>query len=403
VLLELKADDQRFRAEVRAFVADNLPVEIAERRRRSGYNAFKVHADMLQWTAILDRRGWAAPHWPVEHGGTDWTPTQHFIFEEEQWAADCPSQNVQGVHLVGPIVYMFGTPEQQARVLPGIRSGRDYWCQGFSEPGAGSDLASLRTSAVLEGDSWIVNGQKIWTSGAYDSDWGFFLVRTDSGGKKQEGISFLLIDMKTPGITVRRIPAIHGDSHLCEVFLDSVAVPANNLVGEAGKGWDCAKALLNLERTDSSFIYGTKRELRRLAQIAAREGLLGRADRRSHALTARIARAEAMATALEWSVLRVLGHEQRPYAATPIASALKLRGADLQQLITEIEVDLLGSKGLRQFAHDDLETFVAANDPYWHDEVPGRTFAMLYCRAATIFGGARQIQSDIIAKTAFGL
>ena len=403
MLLDLDADDQDFRADVRTFIRDNLPADLAARRRRSSYNAFKVHVDMLRWTAILNSRGWAVPSWPVEYGGCDWTPLQHFIFQDEQWAADCPSQNVQGPHLVGPIVYLFGSEEQKARVLPGIREGRDYWCQGFSEPGSGSDLASLRTAAVLDGDRWIVNGQKIWTSGAYDSDWGFFLVRTDTTGKKQEGISFLLIDMKTPGIAVRQIPSIHGDAHLCEVFLDNVEVPAENLVGEAGKGWDYAKTLLNLERVDSSFIYATKRELRRLLDLARREGRIGPEDRRSHALTARIARIEALTAALEWSVLRVLGREERPYAATPIASALKLRGAELQQLVTELQVDLLGGKALRRYGDADLLAWVHDNDPYWHDEVPGRTFSMLYCRAATIFGGARQVQSDIIAKTAFRL
>jgi alkylation response protein AidB-like acyl-CoA dehydrogenase len=400
---ELDDQDQQFRAQVRDFIRGTLPLDIVKRRRRSGYNAFKIHEDMLHWTALLDSRGWAVPHWPQALGGTNWTPMQHFIFQEEQWAADCPSQNVQGVHLVGPIVYLFGNEEQKQRFLPRIRQGRDYWCQGFSEPGAGSDLASLCTAAVLQGDTYVVNGQKIWTSGAAGSDWGFFLVRTDNTGKKQEGISFLLIKMDTPGISVRTIPAIHGDNHLCEVFLNNVEVPVENLIGEAGKGWGYAKELLQLERVDSSFIYATKREVARLRELALREGLLGDSTRRSHAVTARIARVEALAQALEWSVLRVLGKEKRSYGATPVASALKLRGAELQQLVTELYVDLLGNKGIRHFGHTELETWVDGRDDYWHDEVPGRTFSMLYCRAATIFGGARQVQSNIIAKTAFGL
>lgn len=400
--LEPDADDQAFRADVRGFIQENLPPDMAARRQRSGYNAFKMHDDMLAWTAMLHRRGWSVPHWPVEHGGTAWTPMQHFIFQEELWAADCPSQNVQGINLVGPIVYLFGDDRQKAEILPGIREGTEYWCQGFSEPGAGSDLASLRTAAVRSGDRWIVNGQKIWTSGAHESDWGFFLVRTDSSGRKQEGISFLLIRMDTPGITVRRIPAIHGDAHLCEVFLDNVEVPAENLVGEAGRGWAYAKALLDLERVDSSFIFATMREIQRLKIIAGREGL-HQDDHRSRRLLARIAHVEAQAKALEWSVLRVLGREERPYGATPIASALKLRGAELQQSITGLEVDILGPKALRAFSHDDLARWADPDDPFWHDEIPGRTFSMLYCRAATIFGGARQIQSNIIAKSAFDL
>ncbi|MES2986353.1 MAG: acyl-CoA dehydrogenase family protein [Pseudomonadota bacterium] len=400
--LELDTAHEDFRQEVRDFIRANLTPEMTERRGRSSYNAFKVHDDMLRWTAILSGRGWSVPSWPVVYGGRDWTPLQHFIFREEQYAADCPSPNVQGTNLVGPIVYLFGDEAQKARFLPGIREGRSYWCQGFSEPEAGSDLASLRTSAVLEGGRWLVNGQKIWTSGAYDSDWGFFLVRTDASGKKQDGISFLMIDMQSPGITVRQIPSIHGDAHLCEVFLDNVEVPAENLIGTPGQGWTYAKALLNLERTEGAFIYSTKRELRRLRDLAAREGLLEGLGHRGYEFRRRIARAEAMATGLEWSVLRVLGQEPRPYPPGPIASALKLRGADLQQMISELETDLLGAKGVRAFTDAELLEW-HSGDAYWHDEVPGRTFAMLYCRAASIFAGARQVQSDIIAQTAFEL
>ena len=403
--MQLAADTglSAFRATVRDFIAERLPPDWASQRRRSTYNAFKPVETMLGWTAILHEAGWSVPHWPVEHGGTGWNPMQQFVFQEELALADAPAQNVQGTHLAGPIVWMFGSDAQKALVLPGIREGRECWAQGFSEPGSGSDLASLRTFAERRGDRYVVNGQKIWTSGAYHSHWGFFLVRTSRHDKPQQGISFLLVPMDSPGMEIRRIPQINDDAHLCEVFLTDVEVPVEYLVGEPGRGWDYAKALLDLERTDSAFIYLTKREIRRLRRMLDLEAEDGTAPRALAPLRLRVARAAAQAAALEWSVLRVLGGEQQPHSMRAVASALKVRGAELQQTITEIQMDILGLKALRRFGREEIEQVDPATDSFWHDEVPGRSFSAVYARAATIYGGTLQVQRSIIAKSAFGL
>jgi alkylation response protein AidB-like acyl-CoA dehydrogenase len=393
---------EQFRTKVRAFLRDKLSPEMAASWRHS-YAAHKPVAHMRRWMATLDERGWSVPHWPVEYGGTGWSPLQQFVFNEELALADAPPRNPQGTHLVGPIVYMFGSDAQKRQVLPAIRNGSAIWAQGFSEPGAGSDLAALKTRAERRGDRFVVNGQKIWTSGADHADWGFFLVRTDSSGKPQEGISFLLIPLNTTGITVRPIPQINGDAHVCEVFLTDVEVPAENLVGTAGLGWTYAKALLDLERTDSSFIYMSKREIRRLRELARHAATADRPPSVLAELCRRVARLDAEVTALEWCVLRVLAGEQRRVSNTAIASALKVRGAELQQAITELEVDLIGLQSVRHFDARAIAAWEPRADAFWYDEVPGRTFAALYTRAATVYGGSRQVQLNIVAKSAFGL
>lgn len=392
-----------FRREVREFVEANLPEAEARRIGRASYNSFRDIDATLWWTSRLHEKGWSMPHWPVEHGGTGWSPMQHFVFNEEMAMANAPTPNVQGSHLAAPMVYLFGTEALRRLILPGILEGREAWCQGFSEPSAGSDLSSLRTAARREGDRYVINGQKIWTSGAYQADWGFFLVRTSRHEKRQQGISFLLVPMTTPGITVRQIPQINTDAHLCEVFLDNVEVPVANLVGEEGRGWEYAKALLDLERTDSSFIYLTKREIKRLKDLLALERRDGPADADDQALRLRVASVEAQVNALEWSVLRMLAEERHNYPASAMASALKVKGADLQQALTEIGVDIIGSKALRRYDREALMAGRLDLDAYWHDEIPGRTYGAIYARAATIYGGARQIQNNIIAKNAFGL
>jgi len=357
-----------FRKEVRDAIAADLPDDM--RARQIAYGGIQSeHRDTLAWTRILAKRGWSVPHWPVELGGQPWTPMQHFVFDEEMYDAYAPEVSWGGAHMVGPVIYTFGTDAQKQRFLPSIRGGDFIWAQGFSEPGAGSDLAHLRTSAVLEGDHYIVNGQKIWTSGAHDAEWGFFLVRTDAEVKPQRGISFLLIKLDVPGITIRRIPQINGEADLCEVFLDNVEVRADQLVGEPGQGWSYAKFLLDNERTTSSFIYWNKREVRRTKAIARAEGLES-----VPTFQARIARVEAEVTALEWSVLRTLSGEAYAY--------------------------LLGARSLRFFPTDAGDRIPA---PLWDAHVAGRTGVALGTRAATIFGGTLQVQKNIIAKLAFGL
>ena len=390
-------EHEAFRAEVQAFIRDNLPEDLKRRRSALSYGGGHYKADTLLWMQILHKRGWSVPAWPVEYGGQSWDPLRHFIFQEELSLADAPTMNMQSISLVGPVIYTFGSEAQKQRFLPAIREGRSYWSQGFSEPGAGSDLANLRTRAELQGDHYVVNGQKIWTSGAYAADWGFFLVRTNPDAKPQEGISFLLIDLNSPGLTVRRIPQINGQASLCEVFLDNVRVPRENLVGEPGSGWQAAKTLLNHERTGSAFIFATKRELTRLRDIAERSPL--GAD---PVIQARLRRAEAQARALEWSVLRVLANDMAGRNATAVASALKVRGADMQQTVMQLQMDVLGESAIRFYSTDEIAA-PTQGTPDWPEYMPGRVASALLTRAATIYGGTKQVQFNIIAKNAFGL
>ncbi|MDB5968728.1 MAG: acyl-CoA dehydrogenase [Hydrocarboniphaga sp.] len=399
--LEFDAFHQAFREEIRAFVRENLPPEMARRQKQLSFPGNR--SDILEWMRILHRRRWSVPNWPVEYGGTNWTPLQHFIFERESQEADAPGLFRGGTHMVGPVIYTFGSEDQKSKFLPAIREGRFSWAQGFSEPGAGSDLSSLRTTALLRGDRYVVNGQKIWTSGAHLSAWGYFLVRTDTDVKPQNGVSLLLIDLATPGITIRQIPQIDGDAHLCEVFLENVEVPAENLVGKEGAGWTYGKFLLDNERTFSSFIYWNIRELRKAKEIAQRETMDGTPLAQLPTFRARLAQAEARVLALEWSVLRVLAQEARPHKLSVIASALKLRGSELQQLITELQVDLLGARSLRFYAPSETEQLQSPDDAFWPDYVPGKTGIALITRAASIYGGSRQVQRNLIAKHAFGL
>jgi len=388
-----------FRKEIRQFIANILPADIQARQRTKAANNAYV-PDLLKWMGILNEHGRAVPHWPVEYGGCDWTPQQLFVFNEELYAADAPEFDWGGTHMLGPVIYTFGSQYLKDRFLPMIREGATMWAQGFSEPGSGSDLASLRTAAELVGGKYVVNGQKIWTSGAAHADWGFFLVRTDKTVKPQRGISFLIIKMDTPGITVRQIPQINGEAHLCEVFLDNVEVPADQLVGEPGMGWTYAKFLLEHERTTSSFIYWSKRELDRAKEIAKGEMRGGRRIADDPAFRARFARAEADLLALEWSVLRVLAHEETEFPEAAAASVLKVRGSELQQEITMLQVDALGAKALRYY-EPGWDEPVASSE--WPDYVAGRTTIALINRAATIYGGSKQIQKNILAKLAFGI
>jgi alkylation response protein AidB-like acyl-CoA dehydrogenase len=392
------AEDLAFKNEVREFLADALPDDMRTRQRHPML-MFGDTPDQRRWYAILDRRGWSVPNWPTQYGGTGWSPIRKFVFEDEFHAAHAPEFNWMGSHMVGPIIYTFGSQELKERFLPSIRNGHHIWAQGFSEPGAGSDLVSLRTNAVLDGDEYVVNGQKIWTSGAFEADWGFFLVKTDFEAKRQKSLSFVLIDLKAPGLTIRRIPQINGEAHLCEVFLDNVRVPRDQLVGEPNLGWTYAKYLLEHERATSSFIFWNKRELRRAREIAALETDSGSALIETASFRARIATLEAAVRALEWSVLRVLADEQIGVSPAVSSSILKLRGSELQQDISQLCSDLLGNRSMRFF---DPEMPAPAPNEFWPDYAPGRTAIALIARAATIFGGTAQVQKNILAKLAFG-
>jgi alkylation response protein AidB-like acyl-CoA dehydrogenase len=400
VKFEFSPEDQQFRLEVREFIQANLPPEIATDTRR-WYNPKAHH--FRTWQRVLAARGWGAPHWPKEYGGTDWSPIRQHIFEEEIYRADAPDFGWQGLRMMAPVLIAFGSDAQRARFLPPMLTGEEFWCQGFSEPGAGSDLASLRTSATLVGDHYVVNGQKIWTSDARESDWGFFLVRTDPSVKPQRGLSFMMIKMDTPGVTVRPIRGIDGRNELNEVFLDNVSVPKENLVGEPGKGWTYGKYLLEKERTASAFLYLNKRHLDK-AKALARETMVG--GKRlidTPEFSHKLARVEADLLALEWSVLRILAQEKNRYDANAVVSALKIRGSEMQQRVTELEIDALGPFSVRLFSREDP----ALDDPLWRPRWPelavGVTSLFLFLRASTIYGGAREVQKNIIAKAAFGL
>lgn len=391
---------EQFRQMVRAALAEMLPPELAANQKvHGGINS--AHADTLAWTAILNQRGWSVPHWPLEHGGTGWSPMQHYVFNDELHRAWAPDTCWGATHMCGPVIYTFGNAEQKDRFLPHFRAGSYFLAQGFSEPGNGSDLARLRTAAWREGDHYVVNGQKIWTGGAFASEWGFFLVRTDPEAKPQAGISFLMIKLDSLGITIRRIPQINDDADLCEVFLDNVEVPAENLIGEQGKGWTYAKFLLDHERTTSSFIFFNKRELARTKVMAEGEMVDGIPVAQSAWFQARFVRIEAELAALEWSVLRELAEEQFKYDRAAAASTLKVAGSRLQQAISELQIDVLGQKALRFFPFEPHERERPC--ALWPDYVAGRTANALIARAATIYGGTLQVQKGIIAKLAFGL
>jgi alkylation response protein AidB-like acyl-CoA dehydrogenase len=399
--LEFPAEDEAFRLEVRAFFREHLPKDLARRVWIGAHPPQRADVRCMQ--ALLHGRGWGAPHWPTEWGGTDWSPLRKHLFMEELYNADGLDYGWQGLHMVAPVLIAYGSPAQKRRFLPPMLSGEEFWAQGFSEPNAGSDLASLKTRAVLDGDHWVVNGQKIWTSDGAMADWGFFLVRSDPVVKPQRGISFLLIKLDTPGLTIRPIVSIEGGTGLAEVFLENVRVPADQLVGEAGMGWTYAKVLLEKERTASAFLYFNKRELAKAKQIAQGERVGGVALIDTPQFARKVARIEADLLALEYSVLRILSHEKNRHNADAVVSALKIRGSQMQQRVTDLQVDALGLRALRMWPHGEGETIVGQEAKYWPEYVPGRSAQMLIARASTIYGGALEIQKNIIAKLAFGL
>src|SRR5690606_18759260 len=307
----------------------------------------------------------------------------------------------QGLHMLAPVIIAFGSEAQKKHFLPRLLSGEDFWCQGFSEPSAGSDLANLRTRAELDGDEWVINGQKIWTSDAREANWGFFLVRTDPMVKPQKGISFLLVPMDARGITIRPIESIEGGLGLNEVFLENVRIPRENVVGEPGMGWAYAKHLLEKARTTSAFLYFNKRELAKAKAIAKQEVLDGAPLIDAPEFARKLAQVEADLYALEWSVLRILFGERTAYNNDAVVSALKICGSEMQQRVTELQIDALGARALRYYHGFGPEVMQGTDS--WPAYVPGHMARFLFARAATIFGGAREVQKNIIAKLAFGL
>jgi alkylation response protein AidB-like acyl-CoA dehydrogenase len=396
--LKLSPKDEAFRDEMRAFMRDNLPAEI---RHKVEMGLGLGKNDYVTWQQIVNDRGWLAPGWPVEHGGTGWPPMQRHIFNEEMARAGAPRIIPFGVAMVGPVIIAFGSEAQKQRYLPRILTSEDWWCQGYSEPGSGSDLASLKTRAKRDGDHYIVNGAKTWTTFAQYADMMFCLVRTAAGGKPQAGISFLLIDMTSPGIEVRPITTMDGGSEINDVFLDDVRVPVENLVGEENQGWTYAKYLLGHERTWTADVGQSRNQLGRVRQIAAEELVDGKPLLDDPAFRTKVAEVEIDLLALEAVLLQVLAGEAAGQPPGPEASLLKLRGTEIQQAITELLLEAVGN-----YAHP----FVREALEYgWNEEPIGPDYAAAIApryfnwRKASIYGGSNEIQKNIIAKAVLGL
>lgn len=388
--LDLSPAEQVFREEVRSFLRDNLTEEL-KRGQRMTTSMYPEPETSGPWQRILHDKGWLVALWPQAWGGTGWSAVQRFIFEVECALAGAPLVHPMGVRLVSPVILQFGTEEQKQRYLPRILSGADYWCQGFSEPGAGSDLASLKMRAVADGDDYILNGSKTWTTHAHHANMMFALVRTSTEGKRQEGISFLLIEMNTPGIEVRAIPTIGGDHDVNEVFFTDVRVPQSNRVGPENSGWECAKYLLEFERGAGIFSGRLRSQLKRVGDVIAALGTTACAVRGNAALVARFGEVCADLDSFELLELRIMGALQPGQNPGPVSSILKLRASRMKQLIAELGVEVLGPQALRWRVESEAEATC--------DVLPVLVPDYLNSRAYTIFGGAAEVQLTIIAKS----
>jgi alkylation response protein AidB-like acyl-CoA dehydrogenase len=396
--LNFTAEEQAFRREVREFIEANLPADLRE-KVVTGKRLSKE--DFLRWHRILYKKGWIAPDWPREFGGPGWSVVQRHIFDEECADAGAPITLPFGLKMVAPVLMAFGTPEQQKFFLPKILSGEHWWCQGYSEPGSGSDLASLKTRAERKGERYIVNGQKTWTTLAQYADWIFCLVRTATSGRPQEGISFLLIDMKSPGVTVRPIIMLDGEHEINDVWFENVEVPVENLVGEENRGWTYAKFLLGHERTGIAGVGRSKAALKRLKRIAQRESANGGALIEDVRFRDRIAQVELDLMALEITNLRVISAEQEKRAPGPEASLLKIKGSEIQQALAEL--------AMRAVGHYALPWQPEALDAGWQGTPAGPAYApplaphYFNLRKTTIYGGSNEIQKNIISQMILGL
>ena len=390
--LNFTPEELAFRHEVRDWVHQNLPEDIAHKVRHALRLAKEDHQ---RWARILGARGWLAWGWPKPFGGPGWNGVQKHLFEEELALACAPRVIPFGPVMVAPVIMAFGTPEQQQRFLPGIASGEVWWSQGYSEPGSGSDLASLKCRAERRGNTYVVNGQKTWTTLGQYGDWIFCLVRTSTEGKPQTGISFLLIDMKSPGITVRPIILMDGEHEVNEVWFDDVVVPADNLIGEENKGWTYAKHLLAHERTNIADVNRVKRELERLKRIARAEGVYEDARFRDQ-----VALLEVDIVALEMLVLRVLSAEKSGKPSLDIAGLLKIRGSEIQQRYSEL---MMQAAGPLARAH-----VFEAMEAGWQGDLafPGSLLPLagtyFNLRKTTIYGGSNEVQRNIVAQTVLG-
>jgi alkylation response protein AidB-like acyl-CoA dehydrogenase len=398
--LRFTPEERAFREEVRAFIRDNLPADTRD-RMKLGHPPRKE--DTVRWQRILNAKGWAAVSWPKEWGGPGWTAIQRMIFLEENLMAPAPELLSFNITMIGPVLLQFGTDGQKQRFLPRAANLDDWWCQGFSEPGAGSDLASLKTAARLDGDHYVVNGQKTWTSTAHHADWCFVLARTDPNARKrQEGISFLLVDMKTPGVTVRPIVSIDGSHHLNEVFFDDVHVPVSMRVHAENKGWDVAKFLLGNERTGIARL-GKSRERVQAAVAMAREvNFNGAPLIEDPAFRQRVAQLQVDMKALEITQYRVVSAYDKAKGgrADPLSSVLKVKGTELLQAATELAVDVAGPLATPIWAQE-LAAMNEADELLEAASAGAASYLML--RAASIYGGTNEIQKNILSKAVLGL
>ena len=393
--LNFTDEEIAFQQEVRNFLKENLPQHIIAGTANNG-SVFVEKDIALEWQAILVKKGWAVPQWPVEHGGTGWSPTQKYIFSKECYHAGAPMLIPLGLLMLAPVIMAFGTEEQKAEYLPKILNGEHYWCQGYSEPGAGSDLASLKLKAEREGENYTVNGSKIWTTHAHLADHIFCLVRTDNSGKPQAGISFLLIDMATPGVTVEPIITMAGDLEVNQVFFDNVKVPVSNRIGEENKGWTYAKYLLEFERGGGFSAHRIRHELDQLRQLMSDAKGDNFEFDHSGDLERKVARIEIDLKALEITELRILSSVSGGGNPGPESSIMKLSAVRLEQEINELSADVLGYAGF-------VMNPVAEGNPVRADYLSSVVPRYLNNRAASIFGGSQEIQRNIIAKMVLGL
>ncbi|SDU08475.1 hypothetical protein SAMN05216296_1680 [Pseudomonas pohangensis] len=390
--INFSAEDLAFREQARVFFQSHFTAELAA--RIASPKTFK--SAMIEWQKILAKKGWIAPDWPVEYGGTGWSITENYLYERERSAAGAPDVVPFGLKMVAQVIIAYGTEAQKQQFLPRIFNSDDWWCQGYSEPGAGSDLAALKTRAEQDGDNYIVNGAKIWTTYAQYADWIFCLVRTDPESAKQRGISFLLIDMKTPGITVNKIDSIDNKHTLNEVVFDNVKVPVANRIGEENQGWTYAKVLLAHERTAIAEVSKSAHCLSALKSIARQEISGGKPLLEDPMIQQRFADIEIELMALEFTELRVLSSFSEGKGPGPESSLLKIKGTEIQQAIQQLRLDLAGYYG--GVLKGDL-----SNSQIGHEFGDQARIDFMYGRAATIYGGSNEVQKNITAKVVLGL
>lgn len=393
--LSFSQEELQFQRDVRQFLVENLPAHIVEATKNNS-SVFVDKDIALEWQAILVKKGWAVPQWPVQHGGTAWTASQKYLFSKECYHAGAPMLIPLGLLMLAPVIMAFGTDAQKSELLPKILSGEHYWCQGYSEPGAGSDLASLKLKAESDGDHYLVNGSKIWTTHAHLADHIFCLVRTDNQGKPQHGISFLLIDMHTPGITVEPIITMADDHEVNQVFFDNVRVPKSNRIGEENKGWTYAKYLLEFERGGGFNGDRIRHELNQLKQLMRDAKVASPDFDRNGSIARKVAKVDIDLKSLEITELRILSAVSGGGNPGPESSIMKLTYTRLEQTVNELAVEVIGYQAI---AMDPPADGSGERPDYLSSIVP----RYLNNRAASIFGGSQEVQRNIVAKMVLGL